>query len=125
MEAKEILLAEDDSRDIELTLAALEEHNLANKVVIARDGALALDYLYRRGEYADLHHQIIQLLWSYPWEAGVGERCALGRLLEGLLEREDGGGIADAPPQVVAWICVECYKDTAPVVELLGQLELL
>jgi CheY-like chemotaxis protein len=53
MEAKEILLAEDDPRDIELTMAALEEHNLANKVVIARDGAMVLDYLYRRGKYAD------------------------------------------------------------------------
>jgi hypothetical protein len=44
MEAKEILLVEDDPRDVELTLDALEEHNLANKVIVARDGAEALDY---------------------------------------------------------------------------------
>jgi CheY-like chemotaxis protein len=49
---KRILLAEDNERDVELTLAALEEHNLANEVVVARDGAAALDYLYRRGEFA-------------------------------------------------------------------------
>ncbi len=52
MEAKKILLAEDDPKDIELTLTALEEHNLANKVIVARDGVEALDYLYRRGQFA-------------------------------------------------------------------------
>jgi two-component system, response regulator len=50
---KRILLVEDNERDVELTLAALEEHNLANEVVTARDGAEALDYLYRRGQFAD------------------------------------------------------------------------
>lgn len=49
---KRILLAEDNDHDIELTLAALEEYNLANEVVIARDGAEALDYLYGRGKFA-------------------------------------------------------------------------
>ncbi|HUE36248.1 MAG TPA: response regulator [Candidatus Acidoferrum sp.] len=49
---KRILLAEDNERDVELTLAALEEHNLANEVVVARDGAEALDYLYGRGKFA-------------------------------------------------------------------------
>ena len=48
---KNILLVEDDLRDMELTLAALEENHLANKVVVVRDGAEALDYLYRRGEF--------------------------------------------------------------------------
>jgi CheY-like chemotaxis protein len=64
MEAKEILLVEDDPRDVELTLVALEEHNLANKVVVARDGAEALDYLYRRGEYGDrlVGHPVVILL---------------------------------------------------------------
>jgi len=50
---KRILLAEDDPNDMELTLNALGEHNLANDVQVARDGAEALDYLYRRGEFAD------------------------------------------------------------------------
>jgi CheY-like chemotaxis protein len=49
---KRILLAEDSENDVELTLAALEEHNLANEVVVARDGAEALDYLYGRGKFA-------------------------------------------------------------------------
>jgi CheY-like chemotaxis protein len=44
-----ILLVEDDPKDIELTLEALGEYNLANEVVIARDGEEALDYLYSRG----------------------------------------------------------------------------
>src|SRR5436853_7385155 len=48
-ELKRILLVEDSSNDIELTLAALEENHLANEVVVARDGVEALDYLYRRG----------------------------------------------------------------------------
>src|SRR4051812_44676140 len=49
---KRILLVEDNERDIELTLAALEENNLANEVVVARDGAEALDYLNARGKFA-------------------------------------------------------------------------
>ena len=48
---KNILLAEDDPRDVELTLAALEEYNLANDVAIACNGEEALDYLYRRGKF--------------------------------------------------------------------------
>lgn len=52
MKTREVLLVEDDLKDIELTLTALEEYNLANKVVVTRDGAEALDYLYRRGKYA-------------------------------------------------------------------------
>ena len=50
---KSILLVEDDPKDIELTLGSLEEYNLANEVLVARDGAEALDYLYRRGQFAD------------------------------------------------------------------------
>jgi CheY-like chemotaxis protein len=51
-ELKRILLAEDNPKDVELTLAALEEHRLANEVIVVRDGAEALDYLYRRGSFA-------------------------------------------------------------------------
>ena len=47
-----ILLVEDDLKDVELTLTALEEYNLANEVVVARDGEEALDFLYRRGTFA-------------------------------------------------------------------------
>ena len=45
MHIKNILLVEDDPRDVELTLAALEEHNLANNVAVVENGAEALDYL--------------------------------------------------------------------------------
>jgi CheY-like chemotaxis protein len=51
-ELKRILMAEDDPKDVELTLAALEENNLANEVVVVRDGSEALDYLRRAGDYA-------------------------------------------------------------------------
>ena len=50
---KPILLVEDDARDLELTLVALERSELANEVVVVRDGAQALDYLRREGEFAD------------------------------------------------------------------------
>lgn len=46
-----ILLVEDSPNDIELTLTALEKHNLANEVVVVRDGEEALDYLRRRGPF--------------------------------------------------------------------------
>ena len=48
---KRILLAEDSDADVELTLTALDEHHLANEVVVVHDGQEALDYLYRRGSY--------------------------------------------------------------------------
>jgi CheY-like chemotaxis protein len=47
-----ILLAEDSQRDAELTINALAEEHLANDVLHVRDGAEALDYLYRRGQFA-------------------------------------------------------------------------
>lgn len=50
---KRILLAEDDQKDIDLTLAALEEINLANKVDVVNDGEEALDYLFKRAKYKD------------------------------------------------------------------------
>ena len=50
---KPILLVEDNPNDLELTLIALEKSQLANEVIIVRDGAEALDYLMCRGEYAN------------------------------------------------------------------------
>ena len=46
-----ILIVEDDPRDVELTLMALEDYKLANQVVVTRDGQEALDYLYCRGQF--------------------------------------------------------------------------
>jgi DNA-binding response OmpR family regulator len=47
-----ILMVEDDSNDVELTMTALADYNLANEVIVTRDGAEALDYLYCRGAFA-------------------------------------------------------------------------
>ena len=47
-----ILVVEDDPRDVELTLTALDEYKLANEVVVARDGKEALDYLHCREQFA-------------------------------------------------------------------------
>ena len=46
-----ILIVEDDPNDVELTLTALTDYNLANEVMVTRDGQQALDYLYCRGEF--------------------------------------------------------------------------
>lgn len=48
---KPILLVEDDPRDLELTLVALERSQLANEVIVVRDGEAALEYLMRTGDY--------------------------------------------------------------------------
>lgn len=47
-----ILLVEDNPKDLELTLAALAKCQLANEIVVARDGVEALDFLYRRNKHA-------------------------------------------------------------------------
>ncbi|PSC03384.1 two-component system response regulator [Alsobacter soli] len=52
-ELRPILLVEDSSRDVELTLAALAKCQLANEVIVVRDGAEALDYLYARNAFQD------------------------------------------------------------------------
>ncbi len=51
MELRRILLVEDSDNDAELILTALSHNNLANEVVVVRDGEEALDYLYRRGMF--------------------------------------------------------------------------
>lgn len=53
MQAKKILLAEDDPQDVELSLLALDQYHLSNEVVVAANGAETLDYLYQRGKFAD------------------------------------------------------------------------
>jgi CheY-like chemotaxis protein len=52
-EVRRILLAEDNVNDIELTLSALKANRVANEVMVTRDGAETLDYLYRRNKYVD------------------------------------------------------------------------
>jgi CheY-like chemotaxis protein len=51
-----ILMVEDDPKDVELTLTALEEYNLVNEVVVVRDGQEALDYLYCQGQFKARPH---------------------------------------------------------------------
>ena len=48
----EILLVEDNSSDAEMTIDALKNNNLANKLLHVRDGAAALDFLFGQGKYA-------------------------------------------------------------------------
>jgi two-component system response regulator len=49
---RRVLFADDSERDTELALEAFAEYRLGNEVVVVRDGVEALDYLYRRGEFA-------------------------------------------------------------------------
>lgn len=53
MENKTILLVEDNPDDVELVQLALESKKIGNKIDVVTDGEQALDYLFRRGEYAD------------------------------------------------------------------------
>ncbi len=53
MDNKSILLVEDNPQDEMLTLRSLRKVNLANHVVVVRDGQQALDYLFKEGEFAD------------------------------------------------------------------------
>jgi len=61
---RRILLVEDDPQDVELTLTALEEYRLTNGVDVVRDGAEALDYLYRRRKFQtrDGHNPAVVIL---------------------------------------------------------------
>lgn len=52
-ERLDILLVEDDPNDVELTMHALRTKNLLNSIQVVRDGAEALDYLFRSGDFSD------------------------------------------------------------------------
>jgi CheY-like chemotaxis protein len=54
---KTILLAEDNSKDVELTMEALSENNLANQVVVVKDGVEAMEYLRYEGNYKQRTHE--------------------------------------------------------------------
>lgn len=51
-DAVDILLVEDNPQDAELTVRALKQHNLANRLSTVEDGAEALDFIFCRGKYA-------------------------------------------------------------------------
>lgn len=54
-----ILLVEDNPDDVELTLLSLKQHNISNEVIVTRDGAEALDYLFTTGAYTDRDKSIM------------------------------------------------------------------
>jgi CheY-like chemotaxis protein len=69
-----ILMVEDDPRDVELSLTALDEYHLANEIVVARDGEQALDYLYCRGAFRDRvqgHPSVVLLDLKLPKVDGL------------------------------------------------------
>jgi CheY-like chemotaxis protein len=71
----EILLVEDNPRDVEMTLRALKKHNLANNVHVVKDGAEALDFIFTRGAYAhrDPNHvpKVVLLDLKLPKVSGL------------------------------------------------------
>ena len=71
----DILLVEDNPRDVEMTLRALRKHNLANNVHVVKDGAEALDFIFSRGAYAqrDPYHvpKVVLLDLKLPKVSGL------------------------------------------------------
>jgi CheY-like chemotaxis protein len=62
MDNKIILLVEDNPDDVELTLRALKQNNISNKVIVAIDGAEALDFLYAKGKYTKRDEKDLPIL---------------------------------------------------------------
>lgn len=71
----EVLIVEDNSTDLEITLRALRRHNLANKVLAVRDGEEALAFLFGEGKYAgrktNTHPRVILLDLKLPKVDGI------------------------------------------------------
>lgn len=73
-ELKPILLAEDNPRDAELTLEALTDHNLANRVTLVKDGVEALEFLRCTGKFATrkpVHPAVVVLDIKMPRLDGI------------------------------------------------------
>jgi len=72
---KIILLVEDNPDDEALTIRALKKNNILNEVVVMRDGVEALDYMFRRGKYAnrspDTNPQVVLLDLKLPKVDGL------------------------------------------------------
>lgn len=62
MKERYVLLVEDNPDDEELTLVALQENHIGNPVVVVRDGAEALDYLFRTGPYAEIDTEALPVV---------------------------------------------------------------
>src|SRR5882724_3670183 len=72
---EKILLVEDNPKDLELALAALEESHLANEVAVARDGVEALEYLRRQGAFAARQDELPVVVLTSSREEPDLERC--------------------------------------------------
>ena len=70
---KRILIVDDSPEDVVLTSSALAENNLANEIIIAEDGLEALDYLHKRGKFANVNGlpAVILLDIKMPGDDGV------------------------------------------------------
>lgn len=62
MNNKSILLVEDNPDDVELTLRAFKQNNISNPIIVVKDGAEALDYLFGKGMYAQRDAQQMPML---------------------------------------------------------------
>lgn len=75
MEEKIILLVEDNPDDVVLTMRAMKRHHLGNKVVVAKDGVEALDWLFGTGQYAgrdtDVQPEVVLLDLKLPKVDGL------------------------------------------------------
>ena len=71
----DIILVEDNPSDIELTLDALQENKLANRVMVLKDGEEAVNYIFRQGEHSDCgiceHPALILLDLNLPKISGI------------------------------------------------------
>lgn len=75
-----ILLVEDDPKDLELLLLALERSGLAEEIHVARDGEEALNYLFRKGQYQDcpaVHPSLVILDLKLPKIDGIEVLAAI------------------------------------------------
>ena len=89
-------MVEDDPKDVELILTALEEYNLANEVVVTRDGQEALDYLYCRGEFSTRSSETPRSCCSIEAAEGRWIGSLAANQVRRTPEDDPGGGVASS-----------------------------